>query len=816
MPLVSRLDRAILRELRGPLALGIVGFTLVMLMNALFVFIRESLRLHPPPYVFFSYLLLMLPRTMLFTVPMGVLLAVMVGIGRLATQNEMIALRSATVPLTRVFRPVFFVAVVLCLLSVASAEFLTPGGRARERQLMSDTLKVQDVNREIDPGIFYDRLPGAVLYAKHVAQSPQGRLFEGILLYRDSADNGAVDLIVAKRGRAALDRTTGQRSLLLDDGEWHTYRPSDPTHYQILTFEHNTIPFPPDAMYQSLIGADALRDDPYSMPMGVLWDYLKEKQTRLRTATEPGQKIAAQAQARVAGMEWHRRLSLPVAIVGMALVAFPLAARSRRGGRFAGLSQSIVLILVFYLALNFGWSLSQYGRVPPWLGPWLPNVVAFAWAAVLWIRLPYAERGAEPLPLRDRLADLRARFRRRAPEPAGAATGAARATDHSPAAASPPRRVVRRIAPERLDIFLASGYLKMFGAVLLVLYVLALAFAFRGVIEEVDPQAKAFPLADALRYLVLSTPSQLRFMVPMATLFGASISLSALARRGEITALKASGIGPVRMALPILSISLVIAGAYGLLQESFLPTAERESRRALDRVRGKVAGPEILETGRRWIAGDGGNVWNYVDWDARRGALLTPEVVTVDFDNARILSRVMAREARQTPTGWVFTSGWRREFPKDSDIRFQPLTEYPAPFYRESAELFGEARSRLLLGSALTDQLSFKGLLKNLRRSAQAGYPAAPIVVGLNEKLVFPLLPVLLVLVGVPLSVSGWQRKGSLYGFGISLLVIFLFWVGHAIFTGLGREGVMNPWVAAWATTVALAGFGTTLLARAR
>ncbi len=813
MPLVSRLDRAILRELRGPLALGIFGFTAVMLMNALFVFIRESLRLHPPAYVFFSFLLLMLPRTMLFTVPMGVLLAVMVGVGRLATQNEMIALRSATVPLTRVFRPVLFVAVVLCLLSLASAEFLTPGGRARERQLRSEALKVQDVNREVDPGIFYDGLPGAVLYAKHIAQSPQGRLFEGILLYRDAADNGSIDLIVARRGRAALDRTTGQRSLLLDDGEWHTYRASDPTHYQILSFQHNTIPFPPDPMYQSLIGNDALRDDPVSMSMSALWDYYRQKRAGLAAAADPGQKIAFNAQARAAGMEWHRRLSLPVTILGMSLVGFPLAARSRRGGRFAGLSQAILLILVFYTALTFGWSLSASGRVPPWLGPWLPNFVAFTWAAVLWLRLPYAERGAEPIPIRDRVLELWSRVRRIRPVPLPA-TGESAPGD-SPAA-SPPRRVVRRLAPERLDLFLASGYLKMFGAVLIVLYALALTFTFKGVLEQVDPQAKTFPLADTLRYLALSTPSQLRFMVPMATLFGASISLSALARRGEITALKASGIGPLRMALPILSISLVIAGAYGFLQESFFPTAERESQRALDRVRGKVAGPEILETGRRWIAGDAGNVWNYVDWDARRSALLTPEVVTIDFDNARVLSRVLAREARQTPSGWVFRNGWRREFPQGGDIRFQPLTEYPAPFYRESAELFGEARSRLMLGSSLTDQLSFKGLLNNLRRSAQAGYPAAPIVVGLNEKLVFPLLPVLLVLVGVPLSVSGWQRKGSLYGFGVSLLVIFLFWVGHAIFTGLGREGVLNPWVAAWATTVALAGFGTLLMARAR
>jgi len=814
----TRLDRALVREVRGPLTLGLAGFSFVLLLNYLFVLTRQTIEKRMPFSLVFTFVVSEFPRIIVYTAPMAALLATLVGVGRMATQSELVALRSAGVPPRRIFRPVLAAMVLLAALSFVCAQWLMPAGVRRERALVRSVLKLQDVNREIDPGIFYDRLPQAVIYARSAGESAQGRVFGGVLIYRESIDGKTNDLLVAKRARAALDPATGQRSLLLDDGEWHIYRPNQPGAYNVVRFRQYTLPFPPDpalAAFAPSPSTDMADADPHELGLLDLVAHRSALQAKLAAAAEPGLRAATEAQLRKSGLEWHRRISLPVAVLGLAFLGFPLAARSKRGGRFAGLSQSLIIIFVFWLALSTGWGLSEQGKWPIWLGPWVPVLLAAIWGLYLWSRMPQVESGGRGL--RERLADLRAWLaaRRRA-APSAPSGGAAPKLDAGDAEAPPPRRFVLG----RLEVFLGGGYLRMFGAVLFVLVVLAMAVAFKSAIDEVPPGTKAFPWGALLEYLALELPSQLRFMVPIAALFGAAVCLSSLTRSGEIIALKSAGIGPVRIAVPLLTVTLAVCGVYAVLQEQFLPQAERRAERTLDRVRGKVAGPELMQTGRRWLVGEGERVWNYVDWDSKRQFVLAPGVISVDFENAHIRERLQAADVRYERGSWIASRGWRRSFPVD------PATGAPTPTleqiaraplaFDETPELFGVTKRRLALGDDMADQMSFAELWASMHRLERTGYPTAPMVVGLNEKLVFPLLPVVLVLVGVPLTVSGWRRTGSLYGFGVAILLVVVFWLTHAVFTALGREAVLNPVVATWIPTLALSGAGAYLLAKAR
>jgi lipopolysaccharide export LptBFGC system permease protein LptF len=107
-------------------------------------------------------------------------------------------------------------------------------------------------------------------------------------------------------------------------------------------------------------------------------------------------------------------------------------------------------------------------------------------------------------------------------------------------------------------------------------------------------------------------------------------------------------------------------------------------------------------------------------------------------------------------------------------------------------------------------------LYRNLQQSSRTGYPAAPLIVGLNEKFVFPLLPVGLVLLAVPLTVSGWQRRGGLQGFALAILIVFLYYIAHAVATSLGREAIVNPVVITWLPITIVFAVGVGMLRRAR
>ena len=801
MKIWNRLDSYVLREIRSPFVLAVAGFTSVLLLNYLFLLAQQTIEKAVPLQLVLGFLLARLPGFLTLTLPMGALLGVLVGVGRLASQHEILALRSVGVSVVRLFRPVALTALLLTVVNLGISHYLHPMGRLKERALFQEILRARDFSREVDPGVFFDRLPGAVLFASRSRISSQGRVFEGILLYREGAQEGTTDLILARRGQGDFDRDTGQVSLRLDDVEWHVVDPARPDTYTIVRTPHETLNFPPDPRFlarqrlgtisgqKELVGLDLYRS-------------IARRAREVAAAPSEGSRIAAKVKLRKAIIELSHRWAYPTAVLVLAFAAFPLAARTRRGGRFAGFAQAIGVIFAFWLLFSIGDGLSEQGTLPPWAGSWLAHLAILAWGSLLWTGL-LRERslGAGP---GARLSDLLAALLRR------------RRGQTEDARRRAPRWVQqdRWGGLTRLDSYLASGHLRMLGVSLGVLVALVLAVGLKQAIDSVDPSATRFPWADVFYFVGLSLPGQLQFLFPVAALFGVMISLAALARGGEVIALKSCGIGPARISWPLLIVTLLLSLVYAAAQESVVPAAEREAQRSLDRIKGR-ARVETVSTGRRWVAGETGHFWIYLDWDGGREQLAAPGYLQVDLEQARVLERVEARTARFDSGQWVFAEGWRRRFGGDVRPHFERFDALPLALPERPA-LFGATRGRLLFDQNLADQMTFRELMTHLRRVSRAGYPAAALLVGLHRKLVNPLLPPLLVLVGIPLVVGGSSRRGSLFGFGLALLIAFGFWALLAVTTSLGREEVLSPAMAVWAAPAILLATGSLLLARSR
>ncbi|MDH3284235.1 MAG: LptF/LptG family permease, partial [Acidobacteriota bacterium] len=776
--------------------LGLFGFTFVLLINQLFLLARQTIEKRVPLQLVLGFVLAELPRILVMTLPMGFLLAVLVGIGRLASQHEIVALRATGIGPLRLFRPVALLALLIGLAAFGMAHFLEPIGYAHRRALGLEVMRTRDLSREITPGVFYNELPGAVLYARSAGETPtQGRIFEGVLLYQEAPDESYAALIVARKGRGVFDHETGRISLLLDLGERHLWGSSASDDYHVLSFKQHTLSFPPDVVFRALARGTPVR---HKSAIGIdLWRFIRELHREEATTQSEGLRIALGTRIRKAELEFQRRWCLPVAVVLLGLVAFPLAARTSRGGRFVGLTQALLIILVHWLLMTIGFGMAERGSWPVWLGAWLPHLVIGAWALYLWIRLL---RGRDEGPgWLNRIIDAsrRRRSRRR--------SGNGR------------RRRSQRVRPvllNRLDAYLSLGHIKMTVAALFVLAVLVLAIDVKEAIEEV-PTGTSVPWDDVATYAWLSLPGRLRFLLPIATLMGVMVSLAALSRGSELIAMRSCGVGPLRIAAPLIAVTLGISLLFGAMQETIVPSTEQESREARDRLTGRPTAADV-QTGRRWLFGESGHLWAYIGWDSRRDSILAPWVVVVDLDSARILERIEAREAVREPGGWRFESGVRRSFSTGTTMPFHRFEQHETVF-RDDPELFREARTQLLFGRSLADQMSFRELLRHIRRMARTGYAdPSPLLVGLHEKLAQPLLPLLMVVFGIPLMVSGNPRKGSLYGFGLALLISFAFWGAWAATTAFGREGVLSPPFAVWLPPALLASSGLVLLVRAR
>jgi lipopolysaccharide export LptBFGC system permease protein LptF len=85
------------------------------------------------------------------------------------------------------------------------------------------------------------------------------------------------------------------------------------------------------------------------------------------------------------------------------------------------------------------------------------------------------------------------------------------------------------------------------------------------------------------------------------------------------------------------------------------------------------------------------------------------------------------------------------------------------------------------------------------------------LTVALHKKLSFPLVSLIMCMIAIPFSFST-GRHGSLYGFGLSILIGIVYWVTLNFFEQVGGAGKLVPFLAAWAPNLIFGASGIYLL----
>src|SRR5450432_1991860 len=168
------LSRTILRELVTTALLWAVLFTfLIFLMRArpLFEFLVRSTGPHSTVIYLF---LLVLPQALPFTVPMGVLVAVLITLTRMSTDGEITAMRAAGIPGRRVAPPILLFGGAAMLIAAASSLWLTPW-TIRERFRIENVLIGNGLTSDVQPRVFEERFPNSILYVSDVTTGVTGR-----------------------------------------------------------------------------------------------------------------------------------------------------------------------------------------------------------------------------------------------------------------------------------------------------------------------------------------------------------------------------------------------------------------------------------------------------------------------------------------------------------------------------------------------------------------------------------------------------------------------------------------------------------------
>src|SRR5438876_10303194 len=141
---IDLLWRYTFREVLSPTLLGLGVYVIVFLMNALFELAELAIKKDLPIPTVLLILLLYLPRVLVMSLPMAILLGVLVGIGRMSTDSEVIALRACGVSYWKILTPVLSLGLAAWLLGSYFIIDLEPRANYKRRQVYNELLYSAD------------------------------------------------------------------------------------------------------------------------------------------------------------------------------------------------------------------------------------------------------------------------------------------------------------------------------------------------------------------------------------------------------------------------------------------------------------------------------------------------------------------------------------------------------------------------------------------------------------------------------------------------------------------------------------------------
>jgi LPS export ABC transporter permease LptG len=781
---VSLLSRAIFYEISGSALLGAILFTFVLFLQNLGgsaklfeILVRGSATAPTVAYLF----ALVIPPTLIFSLPVGTLVGVLIGLGRMASDGEITAMRAAGVPSRRVVLPVLALASVATVLCAISSLWLTPLA-VRETLRVLNSIIPHQLTAEIQPRVFEEQFTNTntILF---VGEIPAGSTVQWRNVFiadltppgertappgREFGD--APRITVAAEAIPVADVAGNRIQLSMSGGVWSYEVAADPRHSRTT-----------EAPVQHQVLAARPRS---------------EATTR---AYRDMDTIPLRGEARKsveADIEFQRRIALPPACLLMAVVGIPLGVSSRKSGKSTAFVLTVFLAFLYWMGLVSLIGMAEQGKLPVWMATWLPNVVFGIAGIALIIGL---ERAGD----RDALSRIKASLstvwlaiRSRL---------SVKAVRRSPLAHFPRLPLL----PGVVDTYVLSSFLFYLAVLLCSFVLLAHVFIFFDLLSDVV--ARSIAMSEVLNYHLFLTPKLIYDSAPMSVLVAVLVTFGVLSKNNEITAMKACGVSLFRLAVPVVISSVLLSGGLFAFDHYYIPEANRVQDRILNKIKGRPV-QTYLRPERKWIFGQSGNrIFYYKYFDTAQNLMAGVHIYDLEPSTFRLKRHISAESARWEPglRAWVFQNGWSRDFgPRGSATNFHTYQAQVFPEMEESPSYFLQEERQVR-------QLNFVELDNYIRELQQGGFDTIRLKVQFHKKFSVPVFAMIMALLAVPFAFMTGSR-GAMAGVGVSFSIAIGYWALSRVFEEIGNVNQLPPPMAAWAPDAVFALAGLYLFTRMR
>ena len=344
------------KEMAVPFILTIVILTITSLLSKVLKLIELIVNHGVGIFTVIKFIMFVLPSFLIYIIPISFLIAVLIAYNRLSSDCEITALKASGISITRMSKPVLFMALIAYSISLFLTIYAFPFGSLSSRRLLYEIARSK-ASIGLKEQVFNDAFDGLILYANRI-RPDDGML--GDIFISDQRDENDTNVVTAKTGVISSDQQTMNITLRLFDGTMH--RAEKKGLYKTINF----------TIYDINLG---LKDEKTKNPdiakknRDLTVSQLKKKIDNIkRTGDNPAPYI----------IDLHKRFALPASIFVFSLLGVPLGIQRVRTTKFTSFSVGLGIILFYYSLSTALESSGEKGLINPIASVWGSNIIMAA------------------------------------------------------------------------------------------------------------------------------------------------------------------------------------------------------------------------------------------------------------------------------------------------------------------------------------------------------------------------------------------------------------------------------------------------------
>lgn len=341
-----------LKEFISPLFLALGVLTFVMILGNLIKITDLVINKGVDIFSVSKLFIFMIPYLLTYTLPIAALTAVLLALGRLSSDNEIIAIRACGINLFRLIFPLLTVGIILSLLLVIFNDRVIPYAHFATRKTLIE-VGAKNPTAALEPGVFINSFERYILFIYKIEEN---KIFN-VRIY-EPQESKPTRTIVAKKGEFIVIPEKNIVKLKLIDGTADEPDPDNPVNFYKLNFKTYFMTL----NFMKSQDPDKIDKKPKDMTILELSNEIKKLK-----------KEGIEAIPLIT--EIHEKITLAFSCFVFILLGSSLAIITRRREKSINLGIAFLIVGVYYLMFIGAEALSLQGYLPPAIAMWLPNFI---------------------------------------------------------------------------------------------------------------------------------------------------------------------------------------------------------------------------------------------------------------------------------------------------------------------------------------------------------------------------------------------------------------------------------------------------------